>query len=344
MWVWHADCSTLDTMKALALLALAVTSLALGAGCTADTTDDDVSADDVNRLENAKFECETTDPFLGGKKHKVTFAAKGLNSQSASRPLSWIYLSPDAAENDTPIQAVPATSPLSALNENYQAKVGSTALVLKGDSDGFFFPELSLTRKSGYKAGYAKVTDAGEGFGDLYSKVSCKVTPLDINGNPLPSRDAAQRGATPSALVKTPLSTELGRIQKGLQATAQEGGECSVKVRAFVAPPATASASDAATLVLNGMTYKRYRQVEGSLTQAKLDDKVREWVSSATDAQLSELAAALTQFGGSTPQNQNIWLRSDDVPNASSEWAEHAIVYFFAESKKVVTVTMKCVM
>jgi hypothetical protein len=310
------------------------------AGCAVDTTETDSGEADVAALEHARFECLTDNTISAEKRHGLKFSVKGLGNRNAQK-VSWIFPDARAKELDVPLSASPANSPLSALNENYRAKLDTKGLTVTGDSSGFYQVEMTLYRNSGFKAGYVRVTDNGDGLGNMYSTVKCTVTPVNAAGVAL--TDATQQATAERKLTPATLSAALSTSQRELRDAAAQSGECTFGVRAFHAPLGTRDAAAAAALVLETLTYKRYRDVQPAASVEEQRATVLEWVSEASEPQLDALMAGLSSFDGA-PTNANIWVRSDDIPGASREWAEHVLVYHYARSNKVVTVSMKCVM
>lgn len=145
-------------------------------GCSADA-DDEASAGqggELNTITSASFDCKTTGDFYGKKPHTFQFSASGLNTDAPD----WAGDSAANAEDEGPVTFSPENSPLVYLNENWSISMQNGAVRLWGDGDGFETVEVMIYRNSGFKAGYVKVHDGGEGNGDGYSKLSCTVTDL----------------------------------------------------------------------------------------------------------------------------------------------------------------------
>jgi hypothetical protein len=124
-------------------------------------------------LGNVEFTCKTTGKFEGAKTHTVKFTIDDAR-KSLSKKSGEIFSKFEQDEDDYSIVDVtPESSKLEALNENSGAQLKKDRLVIDGDSDGFYLVELVLYRNSGFKNGYVKLVDSGEGIGDQYSKISC---------------------------------------------------------------------------------------------------------------------------------------------------------------------------
>ena len=128
------------------------------------------------------------------KAHSFKFSLTDLNKASPN----WAGESAANEEDAGPVAVSPENSPLQYLNENYAVSIeGGKQLRMWGDGDGFETGEVILYKDSGFKAGYVKVHDGGEGNGDGYSKLSCTVTDLakapakDAGADEVPKKKAS---------------------------------------------------------------------------------------------------------------------------------------------------------
>lgn len=160
------------------IAALVMTSALVMAslGCSADADPEEAAAGagELSQVKSASFDCKTTGDFYGKKAHTFQFSAAGLNTNSPG----WTGVSGEHAEDDGPVTFSPKNSPLMYLNENWVIEMQNGALRLWGDGDGFETVEVMIYKDSGFRAGYVKVHDGGEGNGDGYSKLSCTVSDL----------------------------------------------------------------------------------------------------------------------------------------------------------------------
>lgn len=85
------------------------------------------------------------------------------------------------------VDVKPARSALSALNENTSIKNTAQGVTIRGDSDGFYLVNLTLTAASGYMSGYASVSDTGEGFGNGRVGITCEQADAPVR-RPLENR------------------------------------------------------------------------------------------------------------------------------------------------------------
>jgi len=114
------------------------------------------------------FDCQTQDSIANDGKVRIQFE---LN-QTQNGKLT--YVDPEVEEI---FRVTPNDSYAVALNENEIIRQNDKTVTFIGDSDGFFMVYLTLYRNSGFKSGYLKFKDKGEGMsGRLYSKVNCQVS------------------------------------------------------------------------------------------------------------------------------------------------------------------------
>lgn len=153
-------------MRRFMLLPFALLSFA---ACHApESNDEGVAEDDLTRRSSDTFSCETTKPFYDGKVHRIKFKVFALETGSKGAEL---YTNDD----DIPVTTTPERSPLAALSENWGFQIKGGKLVIDGDADGFFLPELVLYENSGYTRGYVAIKDHGSLGADQYSTIKCKI-------------------------------------------------------------------------------------------------------------------------------------------------------------------------
>ncbi len=136
------------------------------------------SGDDASDVTSTKLHgdytvtCTTTEkiavPEGEDAINKVTFVVRNIDRPEVTL---------DGLEDGEAVVAEPKdNSYLSTLNENIGVGNEDGKLTIDGDGDGFLLVDLVLYEDSGFKSGYVKVTDGGEGMGDQYSTVKCTLS------------------------------------------------------------------------------------------------------------------------------------------------------------------------
>lgn len=98
--------------------------------------------------------------------------------------------------------------------------------------------------------------------------------------------------------------------------------------------------SKVASAVRSKLAYPRLRRDEGKVDAAVLDATLDEY--GATDpAANAALAKAVREAVGETAHSQKLWLRSDDVRGADSEWAEVVFVWVSPDRGTALRLTLR---
>lgn len=96
----------------------------------------------------------------------------------------------------------------------------------------------------------------------------------------------------------------------------------------------------AITAVRSRLAHPRLRKDEGAVDDAVLRATLDEYgVTEARDK--DALAAALAAAAGEGATTRKLWLRSDDVAGAESEWAEIVLVYVSPARGQVIRLTLR---
>lgn len=116
-----------------------------------------------------ELSCSTTKKLYDGKVHSLKFQLENLEEGKIS------LVDDEDSETGLSFSTTPKSSKLSGLTENWGITRRGGNVRWTGDSDGFFDVELVLYADSAYRAGYVKINDGGEGIGDSYSPLRCRV-------------------------------------------------------------------------------------------------------------------------------------------------------------------------
>ncbi len=92
--------------------------------------------------------------------------------------------------------------------------------------------------------------------------------------------------------------------------------------------------------VRSRLAHPRLRQDEGAIDDAVLRATLDEYGVTENEDK-DALASALAAAAGDDAITRKLWLRSDDVANAESEWAEIVLVYVAPSRGQVIRLTLR---
>lgn len=92
--------------------------------------------------------------------------------------------------------------------------------------------------------------------------------------------------------------------------------------------------------VRSKLAHPRLRVDEGEITGAVLDATFDEYGITEAPTKAA-LASAVGAFVGAAPRTKKLWLRSDDVAGADSEWAEVVFVWVSPERGTALRLTLR---
>lgn len=161
--------------------ALLTTGL-LAQGCAGDLEQSEANSTATRSVH--AFSCKTVEPMEDGSAHELSFSVVGLDAPDFDEDFVW----PEDESNEDcpgcPVTVAPASSLLSALNENGVVRRDGGKLIVEGDADGFYWTTLTLYENSGYTKGYVRIEDGGGFVDNDYSVLHCSVT--DVTPAPGP--------------------------------------------------------------------------------------------------------------------------------------------------------------
>ncbi len=154
-----------------------------------------------------------------------------------------------------------------------------------------------------------------------------------------PTNDASTEDDVTSAARLTP-TTSSPELARAL-ADASEASGTILEVATFTYDAARVKDPVKVTSAVRAkLAHARLRQDEGAAGPVVLSATLEEY--GVEDASHRDaIAAALRSVVGDSPASRKLWLRSDDVPDAESEWAEVVLVYVVPAKGLAVTLTVR---
>jgi hypothetical protein len=127
----------------------------------------------------------------------------------------------------------------------------------------------------------------------------------------------------------------------GALAQASEASGTSLSVATFRYDAAKVKDAGRVVSALRAkLEHPRLRQDEGAASEAVLKATLDEYgVTEAPD--VDAIATALRAAVGAEPVSKKLWLRSDDVANADSEWAEVVLLYVTPDKGTAIRLTIR---